>query len=87
MISKGLMTVEEYEREQLMRAVYYTATIRHAPGDVERVQCVSKEVAFAQADILDTRNHYGRKALCYAVTPEGNSIFLPRPARQTPPRQ
>lgn len=76
-----------FDRDQIARAVYFTAFIRHSPTESVRVQCESKQDAFDQADRLDKTNRFGRRACCYAVTPEGWSIPLSRPSPQTPHRR
>lgn len=80
------MIKEPELRETIRTAQYFTAFIRHSPTDKVRVQCMTLIEAFEQADKLDKTNHYGRRALVYAVTPEGYSIPIPRTQHPQSPR-
>ena len=72
-------TREEWEAAQVARAASWTAFLFNGRGRKHRLDCPSFEEAARAADCLDETFGGGpRRAIVYAVTPEGVSIQVPR---------
>ena len=81
--SKGVQGWAAYDAAQLANVDHYTAHLRMGPFEKYTVRCVTVEEAFAAAARLNAEKAmYGRRALVYAVTRDGNTIHIPAPKSQ-----
>jgi hypothetical protein len=64
-----------YHAQQVARAVSFMAYFRKGPDQTFRVPATTLEEARRLAGVL-TKEHgqWGRRAVIYAITPEGNSF-------------
>jgi len=67
---------------QIARATHYIVHFRKGPLETYQVQADTAADAHAEAAKLNAEHgKYGRRAIIYAVTPEGRSYPLPETGR------
>ena len=76
-MTKATDHMNAWERAQIARAVSYAAYLFNGRGDKYHVPCASlADARRAAADLDATTATNARRAMVYAVTPEGWSIHV-----------
>jgi hypothetical protein len=74
-MSKAQAATTTWEREQIARAISYVAYLFNGRFDKHRIECDTLDAALAAAANLNaTAATNVRRAIVYAITPEGWSI-------------